>query len=240
MIFELLPMLDKMIEFYQKPRNPERFQEYLRLMLNDRKDEVLLPAQMFNPMGKEHILEKLLELKSLRAEEIMVETLAKINREFGKNSSDKYKVAFNLPDDLKGGWTNRFTTDYDSKFAMKYYLKNHFCLPTFWASESFTEKIITERTQEYARRTIFQAGFSQPKTLAEHLKQEAFSLNSTENYKIEPKILEIFQKNKDSEDFSVIFNFLYGDKIAAEIGYKTICVEEDLLGFKLAKELCRI
>jgi hypothetical protein len=117
MRFQLLPILDIMIDFYKKPLNDLRFQEYLSLLKGDSKDDMALPIGGFNPMAKEHILEKLEEFKKINAEQIIKEALDHLNLDgFAKSTSRDFKVAINVSDDLKGGWTNRFTSDYDSKF----------------------------------------------------------------------------------------------------------------------------
>lgn len=55
-----------MIDLYQKPRDPQVrfFDGYLKLVQTPDKKELQRPIPFFNPMAKEHILEKLLKLKS--------------------------------------------------------------------------------------------------------------------------------------------------------------------------------
>ena len=57
MSFELLPIIDKMLDFYQNPRNSDRFQVYLKMLQGDTKGDLVLPIGGFNPMAKEHILD---------------------------------------------------------------------------------------------------------------------------------------------------------------------------------------
>ncbi len=71
MIFQLLPVLDTMLSFYEKPLNSTRFQAYLQLLQGDTKSDLVFPIGGFNPMAKTHILliinylKKLLILKKL-------------------------------------------------------------------------------------------------------------------------------------------------------------------------------
>ena len=137
MTFELLPIIDKMLELYQKSRNFDRFQDYLNLLQGETKGDLAIPISGFNPMAKEHVLDKLMELKDLCAEQIIAETILELNKTIIKEgSSDIFKISLTLADDLKGAWTNRFTTDYDSKFKLNALMNRHFCTPVFWTSEN--------------------------------------------------------------------------------------------------------
>ena len=62
------------------PIGQERFQAYLTLLKGNSKDDMVLPIGGFNPMTKPQVLEKLLELKSLNAEQIIENTIEKINQ----------------------------------------------------------------------------------------------------------------------------------------------------------------
>lgn len=43
MQFEILPILDRMIELYHEPLNKDRFRKYLNLALNEEKTDVEIP-----------------------------------------------------------------------------------------------------------------------------------------------------------------------------------------------------
>ncbi|MES1224247.1 MAG: hypothetical protein ABUT20_52620, partial [Bacteroidota bacterium] len=146
MIFKVLPVIDIMLSLYEKPRTAERFQEYLKTLQGDTKGDLIVPIGGFNPMAKEHAVSKLQELKSLNAEEIMSETLAQVNQKTSLHKAVDFKVALNLADDLKGGWTNHFTTDFDSKFKTDALVRRNFCVPVFWTSEDFDQQKIIQRT----------------------------------------------------------------------------------------------
>ncbi|MEZ5043417.1 MAG: hypothetical protein R2828_26205 [Saprospiraceae bacterium] len=72
MKFELLKVLDNILDLYKLPRNKERFDKYLYLLQGANKDEMILPIAAFNPMGKELALTKVEALLALDAE-ILVE-----------------------------------------------------------------------------------------------------------------------------------------------------------------------
>jgi hypothetical protein len=239
MNFKLLPIVDKMLEFYSSPRSLERFQEYISTLQGDSKGDMQVPITGFNPMAKEHVREKLMKLKNLKAEEIMSETLNRINATLEKQEIT-FQVVLNLADDLKGGWTNRFTTDFDTKFKISALVNRNFCTPYFWTSENYSEEIIAKRTQEYTWRTIHQISFPKPKTLKEHLDQEIVVAVNCETKMSADKneialLEEHFSKNKESEDYSLIFNFFYGDEASESLSYPTYGIKGKLTGYDLAK-----
>lgn len=243
MTFELLPIMDTMIDLYEKPKTFERFQEYLNILQGDKKGDLSIPIGGFNPMAKEHLLDRLQELKTLGAEKIIKETLCYLNgMNSSKNSDRKFKVAINLSDDLKGGWTNRFTSDYDSKFKFNGLFSRNFCTPIFWSSESFTPDLIRERTLEYVFRTVYWLNKPKPKTLREHLDQEIFvAKQSKSNYKIQKTDFEdldkFYKDNENTDSYHVIFNFFYGDKASASLGLPTYGIVEGITGFDYSKGL---
>jgi len=240
--FELTPIIDIMFDLYQKPRTFERFKEYIATLEGGKKGDLTLPIGGFNPMAKEHVMDKLRELKNLNAEQLIKDTLKELNDGHPvKENANTFKVALNLSDDLKGGWTNRYTSDYDSKFKINGIMNRNFCIPIFWSSENYTEQLIKNRTREYCYRTIYRLTTPKPETLEEHILQEKFvyekskTLSST---KVNFNELQLFyQKNKDTTDYVTIFNFLYGDEATASLGNKTLGISDEFAGDEFAKQL---
>ncbi|MEL7123458.1 MAG: hypothetical protein AAFO07_28690, partial [Bacteroidota bacterium] len=75
MKFELRPILAEMKELYLQPLSVNRFKEYIARLQGDTKGDLSLPISGFNPMAKEHILQKIEELERLEAEQIMQEVI---------------------------------------------------------------------------------------------------------------------------------------------------------------------
>lgn len=241
MKFEILPTIDTMLELYEKPRSIERFQEYISILQGTTKD-LVVPIAGFNPMAKEHLLNRLAALKDMKAEALMQDVIDEMNLE-QRNEPDLkvIKVALNLADDLKGGWTNRYTTDYDSKFKINAIVKRNFCTPLLWASEPFSEMLIRRRTLEYVMRTIYWQANTNPKTLKEHIDQEIF-VAKKRNYESEIinstefEILDNFySKYKHADEYSLVFNFLYGDNASKSLAFPVYGISERLNGFDYAK-----
>jgi hypothetical protein len=239
MSFDLLPILDTMIDFYQKPRDLVRFQNYLNLLQGDTKGDLALPIGGFNPMAKPHVLAKLLALKNLDAEAIMADVAAKYRL---KNAqATLFKLALTLADDAQGGWTNRYTTDFDSKLKLNPLITRQFCTPVFWTSESYDATLIRERTTEYILRTSYWLEHkAKPTSLREHIEQEQFVAKNTPYENPKPTCdmvaLQAYSAdNADSEDYTQIFNFFYGDAASLSLGFKIYGIAEDWAGFKFAR-----
>jgi hypothetical protein len=243
MTFELLPILDLMLALYQKPRNFDRFQDYLKLLQGNTKGDMAVPIGNFNPMAKEHVVLKLTELKQLNAEAVMQQTLAGLTTALRTEDSETtFKVALGLADDLAGGWTNRYTTDYDSKFKLNALINRHFCTPIFWSSEQYSVEIIQQRTLEYGYRTHYWLSHPKPVSLQDHLLQEKAVAKKmrplTQMMPLDVKTLGFFyQTHQHSTDYPIIFNFFYGDSASEQLGYKALGIKEEMAGFKYANWL---
>lgn len=227
MLFKLLPVIDVMTSFYQLPLTPDRFQQYLKMLEGGKKGDLLFPISGFNPMAKGHVLDKLNELKAIGAEDVMKDAIKKINWKFAAQYKEKqFNVALNLSDDLRGGWTNRFTSDYDSKFRINGLFERNFCVPVFWSSEPVTKEIVRSRAMEYMLRTIYRIGHSTPVTLEEHFAQENFVADEMEYLESVPTARspwneEFYNEHKNSAEYALIFNFLYGDAASESLSFKT-------------------
>ena len=239
MRFELLPILDKMLELYKMPPNMERFNAYLKLLSGDSNNDLVTPVGAYNPMAKEHVTEKINELKALKAEQIASQVLNELNTKISVKNNDIFKVVLCVSDDLKGGWTNRYTSDYDSKFKLNALVTRNFCTPLFWTSENYSEETVIERTKEYGYRTIYWLDHPKPITLEDHVKQEAFVAQKSTSKKgsLSRELNLFYQTHKNSDTYLTIFNFLYGDKAMEALGNGPLGIKEDFSGFEFAKHL---
>lgn len=240
MKFFLRPILSEIKELYQQPISGERFNEYLSMLQGDTKVDLVLPISGFNPMAKEHIMLKIEELQSLDAEGIMDQSIALFNSELEEKSDLEIMVVLNLADDLKGGWTNFYSTDFDSKFKLNALVIRQFCVPYFWTSETYNEALIQTKTKEYLYRTLYLLKNRRPSSLKEYFEQEVFvALNCTEdNHPVDSLSFDPIGTHywnfKESEEYDLIFNFFYGDKGSESLGYKKYGVD-DITGFEYAK-----
>lgn len=160
MTFEVAPVLSFFEALYQKPPSKKRFEEYIHKLQGPTKGNLNFPIGGFNPMAKEHALQKIKELKSLQAENIIAETLNELNKKIKSDHSRTIKVILNLADDLKGGWTNRYTTDFDSKFKINALVTRNFCTPFFWTSEDYNPNL--KKKEPYHTLIVLFTGFVIP------------------------------------------------------------------------------
>lgn len=241
MKFETYPIISTMLSLYEQPRTVERFKEYIKTLQGTTKNDLAVPISGFNPMAKEHVSQKLKELQSLKAEEILTKTLSEINNDIKTvDGNTIFKVMLNLADDKMGGWTNRYTTDYDSKFKLNAFIKRGFCTPYFWTSELYSKEIITTRIEEYVYRTLFWIENGKVKTLEDHIHQERYVAKKTNYISTEFDKKEVvflkkyYEKYKNSEDYNIIFNFMYGDAVCKTLAYPTFGIKT-LTGTDFAK-----
>ena len=239
MSLELVPILERMKELYVQPLNFSRFKEYLASLQGDSKDDLQLPIQGFNPMAKEHILEKIEELQLLDAENLMAETLAQMKVELPEEAS--IKVVLNLADDHLGGWTNRFSTDYESKFKLNALVTRGFATPYFWSSEEYSTELIHERTLESVYRTVYWMQHPRPHTLAEYVGQEIYVARQMLGKRV-PRAKDGFEEMKaylqehgQEEAYPRVFNFFYGDEASASLGFAKYGVAK-MDGFTYARQ----
>ena len=240
MRFQLLPVVDIMIELYQSPINADRFTKYMKILQGNSPGDISLPITYYNPMGKEHVLKKLLDLKAFDIENVMKDTLNLINETISSKDSISVRVSPALADDLGGGWTNRFTTDYDSKFNINDLFKRNFCTPLFWVSEAYSIEKIKERTADYCYRVLYRSNNPQPLSLKDHIKQEAYVANQNV-FKNKNRPLTNFENihrfyldHKNSTGYPTIFNFLYGDSASKELGHAAYGIREEWAGYTYA------
>lgn len=226
MKFVFKPILSEIKELYEKPINQSRFVEYLDLLQGNSNGELALPIAGFNPMAKEHILQKIHELESFKAEEIIEDTIQSFNSDIKDSTQITITTVLNLADDKKGKWTNFYSTDFESKFNIYGIVSRNFCVPYFYTSETFTEVSLRVTAREYLSRTLYRKTHPQPITLEDYLNQEVFVANmNIEGRKFintdELEEIDVhYALNKLSEEYPLIFNFFYGDVGSQSLGYK--------------------
>ena len=139
-------MLDMMIEFYKKPRTPQDrfFDWYLKMIQTPDKKDMQRPLPFFNPMWKEHILEKLQSMKKEWFEDEMVRLCKELSTGW-----KELHVYFNLADDIAGSWTDKEQT-HEKSIQIRPFITRWFCVVVFYASDNMTNALITERVKFYA------------------------------------------------------------------------------------------
>lgn len=239
---QLLPVVDRMVQLYRQPPGFNRFSGYLKILQKDTKGDLLAPVGGYNPMAKAPAVAKLLALSDLQAEAIMGETLSQLSLpDLPGEQGNTYSFALVLSDDLQGGWTNRFTTDFANKFRMQALVKRGLGTVVCWTSEVFSPALIRERTLESVFRLAYWVAHGKPWTLRQHFDQEVAVARdaqiSPEPYLPDVRSLRAFlAENGDSESYSLIFNFFYGDQASESLAYPAFGITEQFAGFRLAAQ----
>jgi hypothetical protein len=177
-----------------------------------------------NPMGKEHLPALLDALMAFDAEGVATAAVA----EAAPHVADilgEFKIGLAVSDDLKGGWTNRYASEFSLCFESKPILKRGWLSAILWTSE--TPSIQT--TRETVLTTIYRAAYIQQHglahTLREMLAQEGYALAMAGC--TQPALdaddlaymREIITPHLDAKDRPTVITCLFGDVAAHALGY---------------------
>lgn len=167
---------------------------------------------------------KLKRLISLGAEQIVQQTLGKLNGALNKqHPNTSFQVAVNLVDDVGGAWSSHYATDYKNRFDIGGLVNRNFCVPYFWTSEDYTKDLVIQRTEAAVFRTLYWLNKGQSTTLKDCLGQEQFVFQQLsakgQKQTLEPNLQAFYDQYQNTSNYNLIFNFFYGDKAAEALGY---------------------
>lgn len=107
-------------------------------------DDIVLPLQAMNPMGKEHVGRALGAFLAVDAESIVAVAVADAERRLGP-VEQPFRVGIVVADDVAGGWTNRELIEANRlRSVPDAVLKRGWLVITFWASETVSVKKVRE------------------------------------------------------------------------------------------------
>jgi hypothetical protein len=229
MTLEYVPLLQVQRDLYNMPRGFERFQEYLRTMIDPDTGDLKLPLVAMNPMGKDHLppfLDKLLEMD---ADGAAARATSEAQSVLAGEPGD-YKVCLVVSDDLRGGWTNRYTTEFDYRFRPKAYYKRGGIAGILWTSETYTPEQVREEVQLCLFRAAYIQRHGYARTLGEMVTQESYAMSQTA-----PRMAgstgpaldsddlaytrEVLASHLDKTGHPTVIAALYGDVAARQLGY---------------------
>ncbi|MTB52113.1 hypothetical protein [Lewinella sp. W8] len=236
MTFTLFPILDWMADLYAQPISRDRFKAYLEKLQGSSRGDLEVPIMAYNPMARAHVAESLEALRALDAEAIVRRAVGGLA--LLPEVEVEVRVVINLADDVGGGWTNRYATDYAATFRTSALVKRRFCTPHFWTSETYSPALIEERAVAAAARFAYGYAHGQPVSLRQHLEQEQYvaGVAGLEGGELPPAVARHAEAHQDSEDHALIFNFFYGDEASDSLGYRTFGMPA-FAGFRYAAQL---
>lgn len=226
MKLEFVPLLQLQRDLYRVPQGQERFRAYLETMLNtDASDIELPPLAIMNPMGKDHIPALLDTLLALNADAVAAQTLAEVADSFEPDSGS-FKLGLVVADDLGGGWTNRYTSEFSTRFELANSLKRSWLSGILWTSEVPS----IQQVREVTLTTLYRAAYIQRHglalTLQEMLNQEgyAMAMAGCQCPNLHGDDLaytrEVIAPHLAARDYPTLIPCLFGDGAAQALGYR--------------------
>ena len=85
--------------------------------------DLSLPLVAMNAMGKDHVPALIDEYIALGAESIASDSVDEATANAVALQTKEYKVGLVVSDDLKGGWTNRWASEFSHRFETKAFHK---------------------------------------------------------------------------------------------------------------------
>src|SRR5262245_33988693 len=175
MKLEYVPLLEIQRDLYRLPRGSERFRAYLRTMVDPKTGDLELPLVAMNPMGKDHLPAFLEALLAMQADRAAAGATASAQADLRQESGD-YRVGLVVSDDLKGGWTNRWTSEFSYRFEQKAYHTRRWIPTILWTSQTYTADEIDVEVRACIYRAAYAQRHGYASTLADMLAQESHAM----------------------------------------------------------------
>lgn len=213
MDLEFLPLLPVHRELYSMPRGMERFRAYLARMTGGSGD-LALPLVSMNPMGKEHLLAAVEAWIACGAEDAAQRAVREAAARFAVVPG-RLRIGLVLADDVAGGWTNRWTTDYAHRFESAALYRRDFAVGLLWVSQTPSAALAAAAVAQSVARALYQREHGPARTLREKLDQERFAGVA---------VGAVPERYLEATDAPTSFACLYGDEAAGSLGYSPLGV----------------
>jgi hypothetical protein len=227
MKLSFLPLLQTQRDLYAMPRGMERFREYIKTMTDAETGDLALPLVAMNPMGKDHVPALIDEYLALDAEGIASTAVAaaSVKAPVLESTEKEYRVCLVVSDDLKGGWTNRWASEYGHRIEGAAITRRGWLTGILWTSEPAS----ADRVREAVLTSIYRAEYLQthavPKALGGMLDQEGYAMaraGCTTPVLDEDDLAYtrgVITPHLDAHDRATVIACLFGDTAANALGY---------------------
>jgi hypothetical protein len=225
MELEFVPLLQVQRDLYGLPRGMERFRAYLRTMVDPNTGDLELPLVAMNPMGKEHVPALLDRLLELQADDVGDAAVASV-REQLRDEPGRFRVGLVVADDARGGWTNRYTTEFSHRFEGVALYKRGWVVGLLWSSETPAQTTIREEILTAIHRAAHIQRHGAAKSLSSMLAQEgvAMAMAGCVEPRLDPDDLtytrQVLEPLLDATDRATVMACLFGDDVANTLGYR--------------------
>jgi len=219
-----VPLLQVQRDLYDLPRDMTRFRAYIDAMTDPVTGDLKYPLVAMNPMGKEHVPALLDEWMALGADDAARRAVADAAPRL-RDVSGEFQVGLVIADDLKGGWTNRYTYEFAHRFLSKAFHRRGWLTGMLWTSEAPSAAVARQEAlmAVYRGAWIEQHGYA--KTLREMLAQESYAMKNAgcTAPSLDADDLaytrEAIARDLDATDQPTLMTCLFGDKAGATLGY---------------------
>jgi hypothetical protein len=219
-----VPLLRVQRELYSKPRGMERFRDYIKTMTDAATGDLALPLVAMNPMGKDHVAALIDDYLALDAEAVAEEAVR------GAGSLDPaldatFRVGLVVSDDLKGGWTNRWASEYSHRIEYGAITKRGWLVGILWTSEPASAQRVRDAVLTAIYRAEYLLTHATPRTLGEMLDQEGYAMaraGCTAPHLDGDDLAytrQVIAEHRDASDRATVMACLFGDAAARALGY---------------------
>ena len=220
-MLSLLPLLQIQRDLYAMPRGMERFREYIRAMTDPETGDLALPLVAMNPMGKEHVPALIDQYIAIGAEQIAQDAIDTVTAVLARD----YKVGLVVSDDLKGGWTNRWASEFGHRIEGHAITRRGFITGLLWTSEPASADHVRDAVLTSIYRLAYLQTHAVPATLREMFAQEGYAMARAGCVTpvLDRDDLEytrmVIAPHLDAHDRATVSPCLFGDEAAIALGY---------------------
>ena len=223
-----VPLLQVQRDLYALPRGMERFREYIKTMTDAETGDLALPLVAMNPMGKDHVPALIDEYLALGAERIGQDAVSSVGeRPSARPSEPSYKIALVVSDDLKGGWTNRWASEYSHRIEGAAITRRGWLTGLLWTSEPPSAGRVRDAVLTSIYRAEYLLTHAAPVTLGEMLDQEGYAMARAgcTSPELDDDDLaytrSVIAPLGGARDRATVVACLFGDAAARALGYET-------------------
>jgi hypothetical protein len=201
-------------------------------MTDGQTGDLALPLVAMNPMGKDHVPALIDEYLAMDAEAIAEAAVASavaggaLDRAAPRAKAEHpYRVALVVSDDLKGGWTNRWASEYSHRIEYAAITKRGWLVGLLWTSEPASAQKVREAVLTSIYRAEYLHSHAAPVTLGEMLDQEGHAMwrAGCTTPQLDDDDLaytrSVIDPLRSARDRATVMACLFGDTAAKALGY---------------------
>jgi hypothetical protein len=221
---EFVPLLQIQRDLYAMPRGMERFRAYIRTMTDPETGDLALPLVPMNPMGKDHVPTLIDEYIGLDAEGVAGRAVEHAAVAHGDVQAS-FKTGLVVADDLKGGWTNRYASEFTYRLETRAMHRRGWLLAVLWTSEPADARTVATVAAMAVHRGAYIERHGSARTLGRMMAQEGWvaAMAGCEDPALEPDDLiysqQVLVPLLEASDRPTVIAGLFGDAAARDLGY---------------------